>query len=155
MLMRTRRNGAAESLPVVSPTGYVMEDQVGFLMRVAMQRHTAIFMSRMAHDLTQTQFAALAKLVEVGTCSQNQLGRLIYLDAATIKGVIDRLRNRKLVMIEGNPEDRRRSMIVVTRSGRKVAADAIAMAHKITKETIAPLKPAEQKQIIRLLKKLI
>src|SRR5215204_7041258 len=81
---------------------YVMEDQVGFLMRVAMQRHTSIFTSRMVGDLTQTQFAALAKLADVGTCSQNHLGRLIYLDAATIKGVIDRLRMRKLVTVQGN-----------------------------------------------------
>ena len=49
---------------------YVMEDQVGFLMRVAMQRHTSIFMSLIVNNLTQTQFAALAKLVEVGTCSR-------------------------------------------------------------------------------------
>ena len=132
-----------------------MEKQVEFLMRVAMQRHTAIFMSRMIHDLTQMQFAALAKLVEVGTCSQNQLGRLIYLDAATIKGVIDRLRIRKLVMIEGNPKDRRRSMIAVTKNGRRVAAKAIAMAHRITKETIKPLNPTEQRQIVKLLRKLI
>ena len=90
-----------------------MEDQVGFLMRVAMQRHTSIFMSLMVHGLTQTQFAALAKLVEVGTCSQNHLGRLIYLDAATIKGVVDRLRMRKLVTIQINPKDRRRSMVAV------------------------------------------
>src|SRR6476646_9618809 len=99
------------------PASYVMEDQVGFLMRVAMQRHTAIFMSLMAHKLTQTQFAALAKLIEVGTCSQNHLGRLIYLDHATIKGVIDRLGTRGLVRIEINPKDRRRSMIVVTKRG--------------------------------------
>ena len=39
--------------------------------------------------LTQTQFAAVAKLFEFGRCSQNHLGRLIYLDAAaaTIRGV--------------------------------------------------------------------
>ena len=36
----------------------------------------------------------LAKLLEVGPCSQNHLGRLIYLDAATIKGVVDRLSAR-------------------------------------------------------------
>jgi MarR family transcriptional regulator, lower aerobic nicotinate degradation pathway regulator len=70
---------------------YVLDDQVGFLMRIAMQRHTALFSARMVGGLTQTQFAALAKLYEVGPCSQNQLGRLIYLDAATIKGVVDRL----------------------------------------------------------------
>ena len=71
------------SVPARKP--YVLNDQVGFLFRVAMQRHTAIFTSRMIEGLTQTQFAALAKLFEAGPCSQNHLGRLIYLDAATIK----------------------------------------------------------------------
>ena len=132
-----------------------MEDQVGFLMRVAMQRHTAIFMSRMVGGLTQTQWAALAKLAEVGTCSQNHLGRLIYLDAATIKGVVDRLRIRKLVTVEDNPKDRRRSMIALTRTGRRVAEEAVAVAHQITAETLVPLKRAEQRQVVRLLQKLI
>ena len=43
-----------------------MERQVGFLMRVAMQRHTSIFISLIPHNLTQTQFAVVAKLAEVG-----------------------------------------------------------------------------------------
>ena len=132
-----------------------MEDQVGFLMRVAMQRHTSIFTSRMVGGLTQTQWAALAKLVEVGTCSQNHLGRLIYLDAATIKGVVDRLRIRKLVTVQDNPKDRRRSMIALTRAGRRVAEEAVAVAHLITAETLVPLKQAEQRQVVRLLQKLI
>ena len=68
----------------------MLDQQVGFLLRVTMQRHTSIFTSRMIEGLTQTQFAALAKLYEVGPSSQNQLGRLICLDAATIKGVVDR-----------------------------------------------------------------
>ena len=73
-----------EKLKVVAPTAdvaepgrYVLDEQVGFLLRVAMQRHTSIFTSRMIDGLTQTQFAALAKLYEVGPCSQNHLGRLI------------------------------------------------------------------------------
>lgn len=44
---------------------YVLDEQVGFLMRIAMQRHTSIFTSRMVEGLTQTQFAALAKLYEL------------------------------------------------------------------------------------------
>jgi len=138
-----------------APRPYVMEDQVGFLMRVAMQRHTSIFMSLIPHDLTQTQFAALVKLVDVGTCSQNHLGRLIYLDAATIKGVVDRLRARNLVTIEVNPKDRRRSMVAVTKAGERIARQATALAHRITKETLAPLRPIEQRQIVRLLQKMI
>jgi DNA-binding MarR family transcriptional regulator len=134
---------------------YFMEDQVGFLMRVAMQRHTSIFTSRMVGGLTQTQFAALAKLVEVDTCSQNHLGRLIYLDAATIKGVVDRLVIRKLVTLHDNPKDRRRSMIALTKAGRRIAEEAIAVAHQITSETLIPLKRVQQRQIVRLLKKMI
>src|SRR5579864_3605184 len=82
---------------LAAPPRYVLDEQVGFVMRVAMQRHTAIFSARMIEGLTQTQFAALAKLHEVGPCSQNHLGRLIYLDAATIKGVVDRLHLRNFL----------------------------------------------------------
>ena len=72
-----------EKLKVVAQTDapdgrYVLDDQAGFLMRVAMQRHTSIFTSRMVEGLTQTQFAALAKLNEVGPCSQNYLGPVSY-----------------------------------------------------------------------------
>lgn len=132
-----------------------MVDQVGFLMRVAMQRHTSIFMSLMSHELTQTQFAVLAKLVEVGTCSQNHLGRLVYLDAATIKGVVDRLRMRDLVAVEVNPKDRRRSMVAVTKAGERITRQATTLAHHITEKTLAPLRPVEQRQIVRLLQKMI
>src|SRR5215471_14975081 len=107
---------------------YVLSEQVGFLLRVAMQRHTAIFTARMIEELTQTQFAALAKLLEAGPCSQNHLGRLIYLDAATIKGVVDRLRARGLVATAGDANDRRRRAVTLTLAGRRVTEAAIAVA---------------------------
>src|ERR1700712_2031393 len=90
------------------PSDYIVDSQVGFLMRVAMQRHTSIFMANMIEDLTQTQFAVMAKLHEVGPSSQNHLGRLVYLDAATIKGVVDRLGLRGFVATGSDPTDRRR-----------------------------------------------
>jgi hypothetical protein len=49
----------------------VLYNQADFLMHIVMQRHTSIFTSRMVAGLTQTQFAALAKLYEAGPCSQN------------------------------------------------------------------------------------
>ena len=133
---------------------YVLDEQVGFLMRVAMQRHTAIFMSRIVEGLTQTQFAALAKLLEVGACSQNHLGRLIYLDGATIKGVVDRLRARRFVTSQNDPQDKRRRAIALTDSGRRAAEAAVVVAAEITAETLAPLTQDEQRTVQRLLKKL-
>src|SRR5690348_4610273 len=133
---------------------YVLDDQAGFLMRVAMQRHTSIFTSRMVEGLTQTQFAALAKLHEVGPCSQNHLGRLIYLDAATIKGVVDRLHLRGFVTALSDPKDRRRRAVTLTERGRQVTEAAMRVATEITAATLMPLTTEEQCVVAKLLRKL-
>jgi DNA-binding MarR family transcriptional regulator len=136
-------------------SNYLLDDQIGFLLRVALQRHTAIFTSQMIEGLTQTQFASLAKLYEVGPCSQNHLGRLIYLDAATIKGVVDRLSARGFVTALNDQNDRRRRAVTLTDQGRKVTEAAIRVAAKITADTLSPaLTDAERMEIVRLLKKL-
>lgn len=134
--------------------GYVLDEQVGFLMRIATQRHTSIFTANMVEGLTQTQFAALAKLYETGPSSQNQLGRLIYLDAATIKGVVDRLSVRGFVTALSDPTDRRRRAVTLTDEGRRVTEAALKVAAKITAQTLAPLTATEQRTIAALLKKL-
>jgi MarR family transcriptional regulator, lower aerobic nicotinate degradation pathway regulator len=133
---------------------YVLDEQAGFLMRIAMQRHTSIFTSRMIEGLTQTQFAALAKLYEVGPCSQNYLGRLIYLDAATIKGVVDRLHLRGFVTALNDPKDRRRRAVALTDRGRQVTEAAMLVAAEITAVTLTPLTADEQRLIAKLLRKL-
>ena len=147
MASRPRGRGAANS-------DYRLDDQVGFLLRIAMQRHTSIFMSRIIKGLTQTQFAALAKLREVGPCSQNHLGRLIYLDAATTKGVVDRLGVRGFVTARPDARDRRRRAIALTEAGRAVADAAVKVARRMTHQTLTPLSAAEQRAVIRLLRKL-
>ena len=133
---------------------YVLDDQAGFLMRVAMQRHTSIFTSRMVEGLTQTQFAALAKLYEVGPCSQNHLGRLIYLDAATIKGVVDRLHVRGFLTALNDPKDRRRRAVTLTDRGRQITEAAMKVAAEITAATLTPLTMEEQRLVTKLLHKL-
>src|SRR5450759_5589587 len=150
-----------EKLNIVTPAAdaaehgrYVLDDQVGFLLRVTLQRHTSIFTTRMIEGLTQTQFAALSKLHEVGPCSQNHLGRLIYLDAATIKGVVDRLGVRGFVTALNDPKDRRRRAVALTDCGRQATEAAMLVAAEITAATLAPLTAEEQHTVTRLLKTL-
>ena len=128
---------------------YVLDRQVGFLLRRATQRHLAIF-ADLIPDLTPTQFAALAKLCELGPVSQNALGRA----TATIKGVVDRLRAKGLVDSSRDREDRRRILLAPTGSGRAAFHGARADAHRITAETLAPLTPAERRAFLKLLARL-
>lgn len=133
---------------------YRLEEQIGFLLRKANQHHTALFARRLNADLTPTQFAVLAKLYELGSVSQNRLGRLTAMDVATIKGVIDRLRERGLAKTRKDTEDRRRLLVELTDLGKETARRAIPAATEITNATLEPLKTSERKLLEELLKKL-
>jgi MarR family transcriptional regulator, lower aerobic nicotinate degradation pathway regulator len=135
------------------PAGYHVEQQIGFILRKANQRHVAIFAARIA-DLTPPQFAALSKLSDVGETSQNQLGTLVAMDAATIKGVIDRLKARGLVEVTRHDADKRRLMVRLAGAGREVLAALTPLAERITAETLAPLSPRERETLLRLLAKI-
>jgi DNA-binding MarR family transcriptional regulator len=133
---------------------YCLDEQVGFLLRRANQRHTTIFAERMIEELTPTQWAALAKLYERGALSQNLLGRHTAMDAATIKGVVDRLTARGFTTGKSDPTDARRLRIALTNEGRSVVKRAIAVALAITEETLRPLSATERKSLMRLLDKI-
>jgi DNA-binding MarR family transcriptional regulator len=139
--------------PNESLEGYRLQEQIGFVLRKAHQRHVAIFASRIA-DLTPPQFAALAKLADVGETSQNQLGSLIAMDAATVKGVIDRLKARGLVELTRHDVDKRRLLVNLTAEGRETVERLIPLAERITAETLAPLSPKEAAALLRLLSKI-
>jgi DNA-binding MarR family transcriptional regulator len=133
--------------------GYRLQDQVGFVLRKAHQRHVAIFATKIA-DLTPPQFAALAKLADVGETSQNQLGSLVAMDAATVKGVIDRLKARGLVELTRHDADKRRVMVNLTAAGRETVERLIPLAEEITQETLQPLSPKDASTLLRLLSKI-
>ena len=133
-----------------SPVDYRLDDQVGFLLRRATQRHLAIF-GRMLPSLTPTQFAALAKLAEKGPLSQNLLGRETAMDGATIKGVIDRLTERGLVEARADPGDRRLRMIRLTAEGAALFDECARAGLAISAETVEPLTAAEHAALLRLL----
>jgi len=141
----------------ISPSdraSYSISTQVGFLLRRAQQRHVSIFTSHLQEDLTPMQFAVLAMLRESGLCSQNSLGRLTAMDAATIKGVVARLEERKLVCKLASSEDRRKLLIELTPEGRLVLDRAIPRAVEISAMTLQPLTRDEQAIFLRLLARL-
>ena len=144
----------AGDLSMNTSDSYVLERQVGFVMRRAVQRHIAIF-SALIPEMTPTQFAALAKLCELGQASQNELGRLTSMDVATVKGVVDRLRARGLVTAAPLESDKRRLMLTPTRKGRALHRKITPQAVEVTRQTLAPLDDEEQRQLVQLLERLI
>ncbi|MBR0816481.1 MarR family winged helix-turn-helix transcriptional regulator [Bradyrhizobium liaoningense] len=148
------RSVAAKKSVKLAKSSYVLDEQVGFILRQVWQRHSSIFSRDIGTNLTPTQWAALSKLAETGACSQNQLGRLTAMDVATIKGVIDRLTARGLTETSQDPEDGRRLLVSLTRAGQQLAEKVAPNALAITRETLAPLDAREREMLMALLNKL-
>ncbi len=145
--------GKAKPLEQAEPE-YRLDEQVGYLLRLAYQRHTLIFQDHALNNLTPTQFSALIRLAERGRCSQNQLGRLIAVDVATIKGVVDRLHNKNLVTLEKDARDRRRILISLSPAGLNMVTRLRTMGRSVTDATLEALQPGERTVFLGLLKKL-
>jgi DNA-binding MarR family transcriptional regulator len=76
------------------------------------------------------------------------------MDAATIKGVVERLVVRGLAEARADPQDQRRLTILLTEAGHELVERASPAALAITEETLAPLSAGERRTIVRLLGKL-
>lgn len=138
---------------MTNDAAYHLDEQIGFKLRLANQRHLEIFSAEMP-DLTPRQFAVLAKLKDEGTLSQNHLGRLVAMDAATTKGVVERLVRKGYVATTPSQSDRRRLEVSLTDEGAAFLAEAVPIAARISERTLRNLTPRDQARLLALLDKL-
>lgn len=152
---RTPRKLAEPTGDAQRAAAYVLEDQVGFLLRCAHQRATETFNAVMGEfSVTPTQFAALAKLDDLGGVSQNQLGRLTAMDPATISGVVGRLTARGYVRAAPDPNDGRVVVLRLTPAGKAAVTAMKAGAAEVSRKTLEPLAPAEAAALVKALAKI-
>ena len=132
---------------------YRLDDQIGYILCRVTQRHLSIFAAAIP-EVTTTQFAVLARLAEIGPVSQNHLGRETAMDAATIKGVVDRLAKLGLVATTADPADRRRLTVSLTGAGTELFTSRRGTALQISADTVAPLTASEAATLQALLLRL-
>jgi DNA-binding MarR family transcriptional regulator len=76
------------------------------------------------------------------------------MDAATIKGVVDRLRAKGMVRAVPHPVDRRRTTLSVAPAYRSEIARLCAAGFEISAATLGPLTAAEAETLNALLRKI-
>jgi DNA-binding MarR family transcriptional regulator len=133
---------------------YNLNDQVGYLLRLAHQRHAEIFKLHTIEKLTPTQFSALLRIYQQGKVSQNHLGRLAGMDVATVKGVVERLKDKGFVELKPDLEDKRRLVISLSDKGKSIVAGLEEIGANITEETLSPLNDDERATLVKLLQKI-
>jgi len=96
-------------------------------------------------------FSMLAALEELGPLSQAELGRRCGLDRSDVAAAVADLEGRRLVDRAPDPADRRRNIVQLTATGRRHLADLDAALGAAQDDLLAPLSPAERRQLTELL----
>ncbi|UHC13886.1 MarR family transcriptional regulator [Methylobacterium currus] len=134
---------------------YRVEEQIGYLIRRAHQRASAIFETVMRDfSVTPVQFAVMTKLHDLGPTSQNQVGRLVGVDPATMFGVARRLTARGLVRPAADEADARLVLLALTAEGTRVTEAMKSRGAEVTARTLDPLSPDEAAALVRLVTRL-
>lgn len=134
---------------------YDFSQQVGHLLRRAYQRHTALFQQIIPDtQLTAAQFVVLCAVRDCGACSLSHIVKQTAIDQATIRGVIDRLKARKLVSVRHDEMDRRKVLVSLTEAGERLVESMVPFAFEITEKTFDGFNPAERMALLYLLDKM-
>ena len=135
--------------------GYTLDDQIGYLLRKAYQRHLAIFQQHIGDDqLTAVQFTVLYTVNLLEKTSQKDLIESTAIDQATIRGIVERLVKRDLLYQYQDLDDKRKVIISITDAGKTLLAKTLENAKQISVKTLEPLNPAESLALIHTLKKI-
>ncbi len=137
------------------PPDYLLGEQIGHLLRKAYQRHIAIFQQTMGENgLTAVQFAVMVTIHDAGTVALTRISQVTAIDLATLRGIVARLSERGLVVVEHNASDRRQRLASLTALGVELVRRDLPTAARITDLTLEPLDACERIAAIQVLKKL-
>jgi MarR family 2-MHQ and catechol resistance regulon transcriptional repressor len=107
------------------------------------------------HNLTAPQFGVLEVLFENETIPLKKISELLLVTGANITCVVDNLEKEDLVKRVPSKEDRRIINAELTPKGRNKIDSLIPNYTKNISNLISNLNEAEQKELIRLLDKLL
>jgi DNA-binding MarR family transcriptional regulator len=130
--------------PVLSSAGYL-------LLKAGTQFHAVIDGALGAEELTGRQFLVLTFVGGADRLSQLELSRRLNLDPTIVVGLLDELEERGAVTRVKDPADRRRHLLELTASGRRLQARAAKSVAAAEREFLAPLGAADRKRLRHLL----
>lgn len=155
MVRVSPENTRARTLPP-RKTSFDFHHAPGHLIRRAQQIAVAIFMEESKEfDVTPIQFALLSELLQHEDIDQVTLANRIAVDVATLGQVAKRLEARGLIERADDAIDRRRKRLVVSSEGRRLIKSLSPRVANAQDRIMLPLTSAEQKQILKLLTKLV
>jgi len=132
-----------------------MRDRVPFLLFRASQASLSLANQMLAEiALCARQVGILTMVTELEPMTQKALADALRIDRTTMVALLDDLEAKGYVARQRHPRDRRAFLVHPTGPGRAAKIDAVRILDEQQQRFLAPLTPAERRQLAVLLKRL-
>lgn len=134
---------------------YILDDAISFLMSRIQARMKNIFLKKLKkYRITPEQWVLLAKLSEQEGISPTELSLISLRDKPYTTRLIDKLAENKLIIKEECQNDRRSSLIYLTKQGAEIKEEIIPIADEINEWLVENMDEKEVEQLKILLHKM-
>jgi MarR family transcriptional regulator, temperature-dependent positive regulator of motility len=137
---------------VISAASPSFRDSTWYLLAragsLAYQRWAAMIADS---EVSPSQYKVLMTLGEAGPLCQQRLAELVRVDPRNAVPIVESLVERGLIGREVDPADRRRRLLDLTTTGRKIADDLASVGAEIELDILRRLPRADQAALRRML----
>lgn len=131
-----------------------LENLLGYNARRASLAVIEVFLERMApYGLKPVDFSVLSLVAHNAGITSRQLCSALGVLPPNLVGMVNALEKRELIVRKPHPRDGRAMGLHLTAAGQKLVRDAEKTAAQLESDVAARLTPAEQRTLLRLLKK--
>lgn len=145
-------DAARTDVAIVDPADGLYAEP-GHLIRRAHQLAVSVFHDTHGRQITPVQYGILRALQDTPGIDQVTLADKVALDTSTTADIATRLESKGWIVRELLA--RRQRSLYLTPDGEAIVADMLPRVVPMYRQLMAPLEPAEQKELLRLLRKLV
>ncbi len=129
---------------------------MNFLLSVS-QNKVFKYFSKLLEEfgVTPAQYGVLNCLWREGQLSPKQIGEMVYLEAPTVSGILDKMQKAELIERSVDPKNRRNVLVIATQKSNKIRDEVEAATFKLNNKVLQNLSDNDKEVLKKSLETII
>lgn len=133
-----------------------LKNCMNFLLSVS-QNKVFKYFSKLLEEfgVTPAQYGVLNCLWREGQLSPKQIGEMVYLEAPTVSGILDKMQKAELIERSVDPKNRRNVLVIATQKSNKIRDEVEVATFKLNNKVLQNLSDNDKEVLKKSLETII
>lgn len=133
-----------------------LKDCINFLLSASQNKVFKYFSKLLAdYGVTPAQYGVLNCLWREGQLSPKQIGEMVFLEAPTVSGILDKMQKAELIERSIDPKNRRNVLVMATQKSEVIRDEIEAATIKLNNKVLQNLSDSDTEVLKKALEVII